>query len=227
MPKALKMYAKFLIEILNDREGGQDLLSRAKEATNIKQNFYDVNNMNDDMNDIGSMSTNGTPCIYVTGDNDKIGMVTQVNSGASRIFGYTANEMKNHNVEKLMPEMYAKNHSKILDDALAKGPENIPNKERLVFARHKSSYVFPVWLQLKMVQTVQNGIQFVALFKIDKKLISTHIAYVLINKEKRIQGISSSCMKLMNLDAQKMRRLASSGIDIKKLAPNLFDNDDY
>jgi PAS domain S-box-containing protein len=183
--------------------------------------------MNDDMNDIGSMSTNGTPCIYVTGDNDKIGMVTQVNSGASRIFGYTANEMKNHNVEKLMPEMYAKNHSKILDDALAKGPENIPNKERLVFARHKSSYVFPVWLQLKMVQTVQNGIQFVALFKIDKKLISTHIAYVLINKEKRIQGISSSCMKLMNLDAQKMRRLASSGIDIKKMAPNLFDNDDY
>jgi hypothetical protein len=36
MPKALKMYAKFLIEILNDKEGGQDLLSRAKEATNIK-----------------------------------------------------------------------------------------------------------------------------------------------------------------------------------------------
>lgn len=50
-----------------------------------------------------------------------------------------------------MPEMYAKNHSKVLDEALAKGPENIPNKERLVFARHKSSYIFPVWLQLKMV----------------------------------------------------------------------------
>jgi hypothetical protein len=54
--------------------------------------------------------------------------------------------MKNHNVEKLMPEMYAKNHSKVLDDALNKGPENIPNKERLVFARHKSGYIFPVWL---------------------------------------------------------------------------------
>lgn len=107
--------------------------------------------MHEDLNDISAMSTNGTPCIYVTGDNDKIGMVTQCNSGASRIFGYTLNEMKNHNVEKLMPEMYAKNHSKVLDEALAKGPENIPNKERLVFARHKSSYIFPVWLQLKMV----------------------------------------------------------------------------
>ena len=36
VPKALKLYAKFLIEILNDKEGGQDLLSRAKDASNIK-----------------------------------------------------------------------------------------------------------------------------------------------------------------------------------------------
>ena len=55
-------------------------------------------------------------------------------------------EMKNYNVEKLMPEMYARHHSKILEDALAKGADNIPNKERLVFARHKSGYIFPVWL---------------------------------------------------------------------------------
>lgn len=54
--------------------------------------------------------------------------------------------MKNQKVEKLMPDLYGKNHSKILEEALAKGPENIPNKERLVFAKHKSGYVFPVWL---------------------------------------------------------------------------------
>jgi hypothetical protein len=55
-------------------------------------------------------------------------------------------EIKSHNVEKLMPEMYAKNHSAILEAALLKGSEGIPNKERLVFAKHKSGYVFPVWL---------------------------------------------------------------------------------
>lgn len=54
-------------------------------------------------------------------------------------------------MERLMPEMYAIHHNKILDDSLQKGPENIPNKERIVFARHKSGYVFPVWLQIKMV----------------------------------------------------------------------------
>ena len=64
-----------------------------------------------------------------------------------------------------------------------------------------------------------------ALFKIDKKIISSNIAYILINKDKKIQGISSSCMKMMNLDIQKMKRLSMSGIDVSKLAPNLFDNE--
>lgn len=134
------------------------------------------------------------------------------------------NEINNHNVEKLMPELYAKNHSRILDDALAKGAENIPNKERLVFARNKSGYLFPVWLQLKLIQSSQLGTQFVALFKIDKKIMSANIAFVMLNKEKKIQGISSGAMKVLNLDIQKMRRLSTSGIDINKLAPAIFDD---
>ncbi len=67
--------------------------------------------MHEDMNDINAMSSDGTPCIYVSGDQQgKLGVITQCNSGASRIFGYTLVEMKNHNIEKLMPEMYAKYH---------------------------------------------------------------------------------------------------------------------
>lgn len=62
------------------------------------------------------------------------------------MFGFSMNEMKNYNCEKLMPEMYARNHSRVLKQALAKGADNIPTKERLVFARHKSGYIFPVWL---------------------------------------------------------------------------------
>jgi len=124
----------------------------------MKNNQYDGNNGMVDGDEALNLTANGTPCIYVTGDTDKIGLVTDCNACASRIFGYTIAEMKNHNVEKLMPEMYAKNHSKVLDDALAKGPENIPNKERLVFARNKSGYIFPVWLQLKMVEGINSGI---------------------------------------------------------------------
>ena len=58
--------------------------------------------------------------------------------------------MKNHHVEKLMPEMFAKHHAKVLEDAVNRGPENFASKERMVFARHKSGYIFPVWINIKM-----------------------------------------------------------------------------
>ena len=38
-PKALKIYADFLREILNDEEAGAELLSREKETANIRANF--------------------------------------------------------------------------------------------------------------------------------------------------------------------------------------------
>lgn len=66
-----------------------------------------------------------------------------------------------------------------------------------------------------MIGASNHGVSFVALFKTDKKQISSDIAYVLINKEKKLQGISSSCMPLMNIDINKMKRLSISGLNIR------------
>ena len=78
-------------------------------------------------------------------------MITQLNCGVSRLFGFTLNELRNHSIEKIMPELYVRPHRKVLENALNKGAENVSNKERLIFARHKSGYIFPVYLQVKMI----------------------------------------------------------------------------
>ena len=112
-----------------------------------------------------------------------------------------------------MPDIYSRFHGQALEGALQKGPEGIQNKERLVFGKHKSGYIFPVWIQVKSVHSYQYGTQFVALFKLDKKIMSSNVAYVLLSKEKdrdkdnRFLGISSSCMKMMNLDMQMLKRM--------------------
>jgi len=54
--------------------------------------------------------------------------------------------------------------------------------------------------------------------------MSSDVGFFLLNKDKRIQGITSSCMKMMNLDLLKLRRLSQNGIGIKKLAPSLLDD---
>ena len=86
-----------------------------------------------------------------------------------------------------MPEMYARYHPKLVEEAVNNSNHIIPSQERQIFAKHKSGYIFPIRIQLKMVVgALTGGIQFVALFKIDKKLISSDIAYILINKEKKL-----------------------------------------
>jgi len=71
--------------------------------------------MQKDLNDINSMSQDGTPCIYVCGhNNDRLGVITQSNAGALRTFGYNLHEIKDKNVTKLMPDMYKKHHNAVL-----------------------------------------------------------------------------------------------------------------
>jgi hypothetical protein len=59
----------------------------------MKQNF--LIGGSDSINDILSVSSDGTPCIFVSGDQDKLSFITQCNSGAVRVFGYQAFELKN------------------------------------------------------------------------------------------------------------------------------------
>jgi PAS domain S-box-containing protein len=41
---------------------------------------------------------------------DPLGIIKRFNKSAERIFGYTADEVHGQNVQKLMPDSYARNH---------------------------------------------------------------------------------------------------------------------
>ena len=46
-PKALRFYGTYLIEVLNDKESGNEQLLKAKEASNQRNNFEFHNNGED------------------------------------------------------------------------------------------------------------------------------------------------------------------------------------
>lgn len=186
--------------------------------SNTKKNFSALEA------DVMNVSADGTPCIFVSGESDKLGIITQCNMSAVRVFGYQQHELRGQRVEKLMPELYGVNHRKMLEDAISKGAENIMNKERFVFARHKSGYVFPVWIQFKLVQTSATDVNFIALFKIDKKAMSATIGYVLVGRDRKVHGVSSSCQKMMGLDLSLVRRMTIANYDLSRLSPDLEDH---
>ena len=66
-PKAFKLYASYLIEVLNDKESGNEQMIKAKEAANMRVNF-EFNHANEDYSDLNNYSQDGTPCVYISGE---------------------------------------------------------------------------------------------------------------------------------------------------------------
>ena len=68
---------------------------------------------------MSSFSSDGTPCIYISGDGDRLGIITQCNLSLCRIFGIAKKEdFINHDVDILMPKLYARYHKLFLEAAI-------------------------------------------------------------------------------------------------------------
>lgn len=67
----------------------------------------------------------------------------------------------------------------------------------------------------------EQGGQFVAIFKVDKKLMSSNIAFILVDEDRRVQAINSSCISMLFLDIGRVRKMNASNVQIDAFAPEL------
>ena len=149
--KALKLYATFMIEVLNDKDGGNELLQKAKDASTIKANF-EMNGNEDMAGGLGANQQDGSPIIYISGENDRLGVISNLNLSACKIFGFLRKEeLINKNVKVLQPPIYQASHDEFIRVALLKQGDQQHNRERSVFGKHISGYIFPLSLQIKFL----------------------------------------------------------------------------
>ena len=220
------MYASYLIEILNDKEMGNEQLVKAKEAAIQRINF-DFNNLHEDASDMSTYAADGSPCVYISGEQDRLGVITQCNLSACRVFGYTKREeVVNHEVEILMPKIYGKYHKKFLEQAIQKPPDLLSNKERQVFGKHYSGHIFPIWLSIKNLPSFLSGRQFVATFKLEKSGINKNVAHLILDKNKEVIDASSTCLSMLDIDLAKFQKMKAK-LDISLLLPSLFGANYY
>ncbi len=226
VPKALKLYADYLIEILNDTEEGTELLAKAKD-NEVSKNNYLSNVVGDaatlGMGDICATmgGADGTPCMVASGEQGKLGEILQFNMSACRLFGYTKLELLGKKVNMLMPDLYAKTH----DAVLQHGIENVEalglnssKSEKFVLGRHKSGYLLPLPLQARVVISINQGVFFVATFKSDRK--GLNVTYLLLNEQQDIVGVSSRAIESLNLNNHILRNYR---VSIQTLAPSIQD----
>ncbi len=65
-----------------------------------------------------------------------------------------------------------------------------------------------------------------AIFKVDKKLMSSNIGFLLIDRDRKIQAISSSCITMLYLDNNRMKKLRQTSVTIDNFSPEIFENAD-
>jgi hypothetical protein len=224
-PKALKLYAKFLTEILNDKEAGGELMSRAKDTviarTAVNLNILDaaeLMNMDDMCAELGGADS--TPCMIASGDQGKLGEIIQFNMSLCRVFGYTKTELTNRKINYLMPEIYARSHDKILQCALNNNDDvsGLLRSDIFVLGKHKSNYLLPLILQTRMITSVTQGILFVGTFKYEKKGLNVY--YMLLDEQLDIVGVSSQCIKALKLSNNLLK---NSRVSLQVLAPAIED----
>jgi len=147
-PKALKLYASYLIEVLNDKETGNEQMIKAKEAANLRVNFeFNSAAAANQDSDVNSYAQDGTPCIYISGEQERLGIINQCNMSLCKIFGYTKKEdIINKNIKILQPRQFSEHHDDFLNVSIQKAADQISSRERQIFGKHFSGYVFPLWL---------------------------------------------------------------------------------
>jgi len=214
--KSMRLYGKYLIEIINDKETGDSLLEKARTITNVQSN---KKAMNFGMVSMEETSNEATPTIWVSGEQDKSGIITGINLAAASLFGYNKTELLNRKVNVLMPQVFSKYHDSFMENYLNTGESVMvgKNKEKMVFGKNKSNYIFPVYLSIKAATSIIQGIQFIATFRVEKNFKSA--AYVLTNPDGTIDGVSSSCINILKFD---LKAITVKRANIQDYIPNLI-----
>ncbi len=64
----------------------------------------------------GNIANDGTPCIFISGEQEKLSIITSCNMSVCKVFGYSRkSDLIGKDVEVLMPKLYAKVHRRFIE----------------------------------------------------------------------------------------------------------------
>ena len=92
----------------------------------------------------------------------------------------------------------------------------------MILGKHSSGYLIPLKIKTKTMRSAKDGMQFIAYFESDRSSMNTETGFIQITKEKRIEGISASCINLLGFDLHAVRKLNKHNFTFDKIYKSLF-----
>ena len=148
--KSLKEYGQFLLKVVHNYAEGDKVLFKLKNTVFMEKKVdYFSREIKHD-HDLGDVST---PIIILDSKKENGFIISNINMVAALTFGYSKNELINKNINLLVPDEIAHLHDGFIKDYL-KGEEcRIINKDRFILAKHKTQYLIPLQIYVKVVES--------------------------------------------------------------------------
>ncbi|CAD8213537.1 unnamed protein product [Paramecium octaurelia] len=213
LPKAMRLYAKFIIEVLQDKDFGEELLEKSKKLQ--LQNLKLRNQQTIQLLSHEDLCFESNAIVMVSTAPERFAQIINLNLSCCNLFGYIRSEMINRKINIFMPNLYSKFHDSYLERFMQTNDNKNINKERLVYVKLKSNYIAPCFLTLKIIQSQDDSLQLAAQFRPIKVFKPT--CYLIVDADELIDCVSASCIPLLNLD---YKQISHKKIMLTDIFPN-------
>ena len=182
-----EFYNEYVDQINNDDLKKRDLDSIKKKAMDydehLNHNYYSI------------LFNSDTGIIIADGDKGSEGIIKQCSKQIELMFNYSISELKETNINKLMPKLYDKKHSKYVEKYFRVGYKKyMETKDFKTFGKDKSNSIIQIKVALKLLPILNYNVFFVSL--VTKDNIND---IILLDNNFNIIGMSSKLMKLINI----------------------------
>ena len=148
--KILRLYASFLIDVLNRSEEALVLLHRADELEESASRLHRENESNTE-----GLMGDRMAIVTISSALENLGDVIDMNTGVVRLVGHSRADLIGSNVNRLVPNPYSNHHDMYLKRYLETGYSRMMNSNNFVIALHKNGFIVPIEFYMREVSSSQ------------------------------------------------------------------------
>ncbi len=228
----LRDYAQFLAEVVNNDVESAEYMEQATNAAKISA----IVKTDTSYEDIKYGYNSSAVTLAMSGNIGSTGIIQNSNDKILQ-FGYSKNEVIGNNVSMLMPKYVGDMHDGFILNYFNTGVAPLLNHERVLFIQHKSGYLEPIYLLIKCLPHLQEGLCFLGFLKRlspdspylqppqkygDKKFL-----LAVTDPRGCLLGFTRGCFKQLGLVTSLLydgqRSLQESSFSVKDMNPELLD----
>lgn len=214
LPSLYRTYANYLFTILNDKYGSVKIYGKLDN-----ENYRGLNSTDAKKTIVSEFVNNSNPVIFISGEEENLGTIVNLNQTAAAILGYSKSELMNKKINMIQPSFIAEKHDQILENYLMKNESRLLNKETLLPVKNKNGYLNPLYFTIRCVPFALQGTQFYASIRAEKTF--KNLIYLYCDSDGVIELFSSSCINLLILNK---KNIAKRKHYITEIIPSFFDN---